>query len=173
MCTASLAAGQQQECTSASNAHGQQVVVVLSLFCRLPLASCSSAQLPCSSFSPLFCDAWSATASAGMLRLCLMISASQAYCASFLALLYYNRTGEVEQKTLKTEQARNLFPWCQAVVSCFHLVALRAVGCHVCCFVSAAPVRVGCFLSSPAVWGLVNVLLFLCCWSALVGRLSV
>ena len=27
------------------------------------------------------------------------------------------------------------FPWCQGVVSCFHLVALRAVGCRVCCFV--------------------------------------
>ena len=40
-------------------------------------------------------------------------------------------------------------------------------------FVSAAPVRVGCFLSSPAVGGLVRVLPFLCCWSALVGRLSV
>ena len=39
--------------------------------------------------------------------------------------------------------------------------------------VSAAPVRVGCFLSSPAVWGLVSVLPFLCCWSALVGGLSV
>ena len=33
--------------------------------------------------------------------------------------------------------------------------------------------RIGCFLSLPAVWGLVRVLLFLCCWSALVGRLSV
>ena len=30
-----------------------------------------------------------------------------------------------------------------------------------------------CFLSSPAVWGLVRVLSFSCCWSALVGRLSV
>ena len=37
------------------------------------------------------------------------------------------------------------FPWCQGVVSCFYLVALRAVGCRVCCLVSAAPVRVGCF----------------------------
>ena len=24
--------------------------------------------------------------------------------------------------------------WCQGVVSCFQLVALRAVGCRVCCF---------------------------------------
>ena len=40
-------------------------------------------------------------------------------------------------------------------------------------FVSAAPVRVGCLLSSPAALGLVRVLPFLCCWSALVGRLSV
>ena len=65
------------------------------------------------------------------------------------------------------------FPWCQAVVSCFKLVALRAVWCRVCCFVSADPVRVGCFLLSPAVWGLVRGLPFLCCWSALVGQLSV
>ena len=35
------------------------------------------------------------------------------------------------------------------------------------------PVRVGCFLSSPAVWGLVRELPFLRCWSALVGRLFV
>ena len=28
-------------------------------------------------------------------------------------------------------------------------------------------------MSVPAVWGLVRVLPFLCCWSALVGRLSV
>ena len=33
--------------------------------------------------------------------------------------------------------------------------------------------RVGCFLSPPAFWGLVRVLPFLCCWSALVDRLSV
>ena len=32
---------------------------------------------------------------------------------------------------------------------------------------------VGCFLSSPAVWGLVRVLPFLCCWSALEGRISI
>ena len=63
------------------------------------------------------------------------------------------------------------FPWCQGVVSCFCLVALRAVGCRVCCFVSNAPV--GCFLSLRAAWGLVRVLPFLCCWSALTGRLSV
>ena len=42
-----------------------------------------------------------------------------------------------------------------------------------CLFVSAAPVHVGCFLSSPALWGLVRVLPFLCCWSALMGRLSI
>ena len=65
------------------------------------------------------------------------------------------------------------FPWCPGVVSCFDLVALRAVWCRVCRFVSAVPVRVGCLLSSPAVWGLVRVLPFLCCWSALVDRLSV
>ena len=63
--------------------------------------------------------------------------------------------------------------WCQGVVSCFQLVALRAVGCRVCCFVSAAPVRVGCSLSLPVVWDLFRVLSFLCCWVALVGRLSV
>ena len=65
------------------------------------------------------------------------------------------------------------FPWCQGVVSCFYLVALRAVGCRVCCFVSAAHVCVGCFLSSPAVLGLVRVLPFKCRCSALVGWLSV
>ena len=36
------------------------------------------------------------------------------------------------------------FPWCQAVVSCFDLVALRAVGCRVCCFV--------CFRRPRARW---------------------
>ena len=41
------------------------------------------------------------------------------------------------------------FPWCQGVVSCFCLVALRAPLC------------------------LVRVLPFLCCWSVLAGRLSV
>ena len=56
------------------------------------------------------------------------------------------------------------FPWCQGVVSCFYLVALRAVWCLVCCFISAAPVRVGCFLSSPAVWAL-----FVCSRSCVVG----
>ena len=40
-------------------------------------------------------------------------------------------------------------------------------------FVSAASVRIGCFWLSLAVWGLVRVLPLLCCWSALVGRLSV
>ena len=33
--------------------------------------------------------------------------------------------------------------------------------------------RVGCFLSLLAAWGLGRVLLFLRCWSTLVGRLSV
>ena len=66
-----------------------------------------------------------------------------------------------------------LFPWCQGVVSCFYVVALRAVWCRECCFVSAAPVRVGCFSPLPAIWGLDRVLPFLCCWAALVGRLSV
>ena len=42
-----------------------------------------------------------------------------------------------------------------------------------CCFASAAPVRVGCFLSLPAARGPVRVLPFLCCWSALAGRLFV
>ena len=37
-------------------------------------------------------------------------------------------------------------------------------------FVSAAPVRVGCFSSSLAVWGHICELPFLCCW---FGRLSV
>ena len=55
----------------------------------------------------------------------------------------------------------------------FDSVAIRAAWCCVCCFVSAAPVRVGCFLSLLAAWGLVCVLQFLCCWSALVGRMSV
>ena len=40
-------------------------------------------------------------------------------------------------------------------------------------FFSAAPVRVGWFLPSPAAAGLVCVLPFLCCWSALAGWLSV
>ena len=39
-------------------------------------------------------------------------------------------------------------------------------------FVSAASVRAGCFLSSPAVLGLVRVLPLLCCWPVLMGRLS-
>ena len=36
------------------------------------------------------------------------------------------------------------FPWCRGVVSCFYLVALRAVGCRVCCFV--------CFRRPRARW---------------------
>ena len=44
----------------------------------------------------------------------------------------------------------------------------------VCCFVYTAPVRVGCcVLPMLASWGLVRVLPFLCCWSAIVGRLCV
>ena len=61
-----------------------------------------------------------------------------------------------------------------------HVVALYcsfSLNCEmkkcVALFVSAAPVRVGCFLPSPAVWGLFRVLPFFCCWSALVGWLSV
>ena len=67
----------------------------------------------------------------------------------------------------------SFFPWCQGVVTCLYLVALRAVWCRVCRFVSAAPLRVGCVLSLPAAWGLVRVLPLLCCWFALVGRLFV
>ena len=40
-------------------------------------------------------------------------------------------------------------------------------------FVSAAPVRVGCFLPLPDALGLASVLPFHVFWSALVGRLSV
>ena len=65
------------------------------------------------------------------------------------------------------------FPCCQGIVSCFYLVALRAVWCRVCCFVPTAPLRIGCFLLPPAGWGLVRALPFLCCLSALVDRLSV
>ena len=36
------------------------------------------------------------------------------------------------------------FPWCRGVVSCFYLVALRAVGCRVCRFV--------CFRRPRARW---------------------
>ena len=62
-----------------------------------------------------------------------------------------------------------------AVRECCHafaLVALRPV-CRVCCSVPAASVRIRCFLSWLAVWGLVCVLLSLHRWSALVGWLSV
>ena len=43
----------------------------------------------------------------------------------------------------------------------------------VCCSVPATSVRIRCLLSWLAAWGLVCVLLFLHCWSALVGWLSV
>ena len=65
------------------------------------------------------------------------------------------------------------FPGVRVWSHAFASVALRAVWCCVCRFVSAAPARLGCFLSLLAAWGLVCVLLFLRCWSALVGRLSV
>ena len=59
--------------------------------------------------------------------------------------------------------------WCHA----FALVALLAVCCCVCCSVPAASVRIPCFLSWPAAWGVVCVLLFLHRWFALMGWLSV
>ena len=52
-------------------------------------------------------------------------------------------------------------------------VLLRWLLGAVCCFVSAVSVRIGCFAPLPSAVGLVRVLPFLCCWSALMGRLSV
>ena len=54
------------------------------------------------------------------------------------------------------------------------LVALRfgLLGA-VCCFVSTTPVCVRRFLLFPATLGLAIVASVLCCWSTLVGRLSV
>ena len=98
---------------------------------------------------------------------------------------YFTSRLSTKVKLRRKEHARRLccgcgrcalvtsFPGVRVWSHAFDSVALRAVWCCVCYFVSAAPVRVGCFLSLLAAWGLVCVLPFLRCWSALVGRLSV
>ena len=68
-----------------------QVVLVLSLFCRLRVAGRSITVLPCWPLRHMTCSCsvlvCSAAAMTGMLQLCLMISASHANGAGYLALV--------------------------------------------------------------------------------------